>query len=303
MLFPRPVICLIIFFLVCPGAGYADNYNSALVTAVVVSEKIKPYARALDGIKEAVIQRTGASPEVLWYSTADEKEKNLFEKNAAQKRYAIIIAVGPQATSYIWDIPVAEKTKRFYSVVFDPEKILGENRGCGISLKIPVKQQVTDISGAFPLAGHIALIFDPAFNSGFYEKAAAGAAEKNLTVRPVRVDTRKQIKSAVKDGIENTDLVWLIPDPTVISQSTVAYIIKYALKQRKGVIGYNRYFFESGAVFSFEFDYRAIGIQSARAAFKNYFMGNCPDEAPVYNTLFNFNVARKLNLAIEGDEK
>jgi putative ABC transport system substrate-binding protein len=96
---------------------------------------------------------------------------------------------------------------------------------------------------------------------GFHEEARQ-APPPGVSLIPVAVSSRKDIPAVLKGNFGEVDALWLVPDRTITTESLIRYIIREAIYNKVPVIGYNRFFYESGAVLSFIFDYREIGSQS-----------------------------------------
>ncbi len=99
---------------------------------------------------------------------------------------------------------------------------------------------------------------------------------------------------------ENIDCVWMIPDRTVISEKIIQHIIKLGIYHKKGVIGYNSFFIRSGAVFSFDFDYKALGIQTAGKIETYFKTGICKQEPPEFQTVINRKMVDKFRIGLTG---
>ncbi len=91
----------------------------------------------------------------------------------------------------------------------------------------------------------------------------------------------------------------MIPDRTIISEKIIHYVIRQGLYNKIGVIGYNSFFTRSGALFSFEFDYEALGQQAGRKIKKYIDIVACRAEPPVFNTIVNEKIALKLGVEVK----
>ena len=91
------------------------------------------------------------------------------------------------------------------------------------------------------------------------------------------------------------DALWLIPDRTVISESIVKYVIKEAFLRKIPVIGYNRFFYETGAALAFVFDYKELGQQCAKKALSILSGKNCLSTPPLFHVWVNAGVAGSLD--------
>ena len=140
----------------------------------------------------------------------------------------------------------------------------------------------------------IGLLYDPAHNEEFFKSAADFASTHNISILPLRVDGRKEIPSLLKNYLTDMDALWLIPDRTVISESIVRYVIKEAFLRNVPTIGYNRFFYESGALMAFIFNYQDLGEQAAQKVLAVLSGRTCGDSVPAFQVWINKRVAEKL---------
>lgn len=289
------VIIAVLCLVVTPPMACASDTN----VAVVVSRKIKPYLQVIEGILEQVPQKISAT-NVFFLSPGDDLVTAQVTDRLINGAYDLVAAVGPEAASLIWqaDIPV----KKIYAAVLDPDAVPQiPADACGISLRIPVAVQVGTIAGAFPSLKKIGLLFDPNHNQWFFEAAHAAAALGSMSVEivPLQVTERNQIAAVLAANLALVDAVWMIPDQTVISEKLIQYVIKQALYKKTGVIGYNAYFIRTGALFSFEFDYQALGRQTGDLISDSLSGKACRSVPPVFESRSNPEIATKLGLNME----
>jgi putative ABC transport system substrate-binding protein len=64
------------------------------------------------------------------------------------------------------------------------------------------------------------------------------------------------------------------------------------------VIGYNSFFIRTGAFFSFDFDYKILGVQAARKIETYVQSGICIQEPPEFQTLMNLKMIEKIGIKI-----
>jgi putative ABC transport system substrate-binding protein len=172
---------------------------------------------------------------------------------------------------------------------------------CGISLRIPVPVQVETLADTFPSLRKIGLLFDPNHNQWFFDLAVSAVRIRQtpLEIIPLPVTARNRIAGVLNENLRNIDAVWMIPDPTVISEKLIQYVIKQALYADAGVIGYNAYFTRAGAFFSFEFDYQALGRQAGEAILDVLSGKTCTHMPPLFDTRINLKMVEKLGLKVE----
>ena len=263
---------------------------------VVLSERIRPYHEALLSFEEVLRQNR---IEVKVFELREGRGTPPKDLQAAllTDRYLVWAAIGPQATEVLWSAGKASEFKRIYGMVLNPHEII--ERGCGVPLNIPIPDQVETISRVLPRLKKVGVLFDPRYNGEFIRIARQEGAERGLQIVPVEVSDKAEIKPALERIWTRIDALWLIPDPTVISESLVRYVIKEGLANQTATIGYNRFFCHSGAAMSFVLDYAKIGQQMALLCLKVLRGGECVSLVPFYEVWLN---ARALEvLGLEAD--
>jgi len=275
---------------------YGDQ-SSTVRVAIVVSKNIRPYLEAVEGFESGLAGDTEIKTQVFNLEKLDGKERVELFRGPGVKEFALFVAVGPEAALSAWKEIGKEGTSRIYLMVLNPEKVFGpKERGCGISLNIPVHTQIEMIRRGLPSVRRLGLLYDPELNSGFFHKAAGAASLLDLTVVPLRASSKKDIPLVLKRQWKDMDALWLIPDRTVISESIVKYVIKEAFLRKVPVIGYNRFFYEVGAALAFVFDYKELGQQCAQKALRILSGEDCLDTPPLFHVWINEGVAEKLGL-------
>lgn len=291
---PCRTICVVVVAAVLFGAAGANVWAADPRVAVVVSKKIRPYLQVMEGVVEQISNRV-SNPDLLFLDPENTQVQDQVFRRLKDSAYDLVCAVGQGSAALVWQSGVPGK--KMYAAVLDPESVPElPADACGISLRIPVTQQVETIARTFPDVTRVGLLFNPANNGWFFDAARQASRDPGLEIVPLRVDDRSRIASLLKQQLGRIDLVWMIPDQTIISEKIIHYVIQQALYQNTGVIGYNPFFTRSGALFSFEFDYRELGRQAGEKLIALMDTGTCPEGPPEYITVVNEKVARKLQV-------
>jgi putative ABC transport system substrate-binding protein len=267
--------------------------------AVLISRDIRPYLEAVEGMSVVLAESANAKVHVFPLEKFKEKSRDVLIQSLSGEKFDLVVAVGPEAVRFASEEAVVEKTNWVYSMVLNPPKVSGRTENaCGVPLDIPSQRQLEMISQGLADTKRLGLLYDPRYNSEFFMRAAAEASSLDLKIVPLKVSSKKDIPVVLKQHWGTIDALWLIPDQTVISESIVQYIIKDALFKKIPVIGYNRFFYESGAAVAFVFDYEELGRQTGRLAANMLKGKTCEKETPVFHVWLNLRVIDKLGIDV-----
>lgn len=291
------ILCLV--FCTFPPADAAAQPESKK-TAVFVGREIRPFVRVSDGIRERIGQVEGAAADVFYLDRMSRgQEEDLSKRLSGGREYAVYLAVGPEAAEYVWS-RLPEGAGKVYAAILNPENHIPgfSSDTCGVSLNIPASLQLESIRKWLPKARRIGLLFDPENSGDFYRSADKAASETGLKVLPLRVKSRKHIPDLLEANLDRVDTVWMIPDPTVISETIIQYIIKTCLIRNRPVVGFNRFFCESGAGMCFVFDYFMLGRQAGEIAAGLLEGEACISRTPKFRVWLNKKVYRRLDMEL-----
>jgi len=276
-----------------PGSSFSDEVPPI---AIVVSKRIKPYVSIIEGMTEELGKKEKKF-EIFFLPESDPPDNQQITTQLENSGFDLYAAVGPEAAKLVWSLKTDQS--KVFTAVLDPELLLETGSSqCGVSLRIPVERQVQEISNAFVNIKRIGLLFDARINDWFFKAAETASRPYGISIIPLRVESRAQITEVLAQNWQNLDCVWMIPDQTVISEKIIEHIIKLALYNSKGVIGYNSFFIRTGAFFSFDFDYKILGVQAARKIETYVQSGVCVQESPEFQTLMNLKMIEKIGIKI-----
>ena len=235
------------------------------------------------------------SSEVVEF-TLYSRKKSLPPK-VTDSSWELVLAVGPNAAGLLSELPPS--IPRMYTMVLNPRDALPKGMDVpGVSLNIPADLQLIVISKLLPRVKRVGVFYDKRFNADHIAQLLDAASTLGLEVIPVSVTSKRELRDSLTGRLPNLDAVLMVPDPTVISESVVVFVIKESLKSRVPVIGYNRFFQEEGALFSFIIDYREVGRKTAELARRLLRGEPVGSEPPPIQVRINRNLARKFGFTL-----
>jgi putative tryptophan/tyrosine transport system substrate-binding protein len=234
---------------------HAEEHNADV--AVIVSSQIRPYVMALEGLRSSLQQ-----PLKIYYLNLNPE---LIRHNLSQERYDLLIAIGPEASVLAWST-LNPDDKKIALMVLDQQKLLEDPEPCGVDLRIPIKEQIKLIKERLGDRRKIGILYNPAENREWVDKAQKHGSDLGVSVIPLPVHSRHEITKVLSSAYQKIDTLFFIPDSTVISMALLSHLVKDALLHGIAVVGYNHFFMEIGAVMAFNIDYEKVGILGAEMA-------------------------------------
>ncbi len=291
------LLVVMLLLLLWGGFSQAAGLRAGRV-AILISRDIRPYVEAVEGMSAVFEETPGIDLEVWSLDKFPDKSRVTLAATLREEKADLFLSVGPEAARFIWMNTLPEGAERIYSIVLNPDQVLdGFSSPCGVCLNIPVQTQIDMIGRGLPGVSRIGILYDPRYNDDFFEEASRVVPE-GKTVVPLAISSKKEIPVVLQQHWGDVDALWLIPDRTVISESIIAYVIKESLFKKVPVIGYNRFFYDSGSAFAFVFDYEELGRQCAREALTLLSGGDCRQAPPLFHVWINTRVMKKLGFTI-----
>jgi putative tryptophan/tyrosine transport system substrate-binding protein len=294
--FYRVIFIILSFVLIFNGAAHSSDIKQSK-TAIFISQPIRPYLIAAEGLREELVRSIRAEIEEFDLKGLEEKDYDILTEDLVKNKFDVFIAIGPAAAEFVWSSFPSPDVKKLYTMVLDHEGIQAPlQSACGITLRIPIGTQLQLISLGLPGVKRIGIPYDPVYNAEIVKQAVRFSSGLGLSIIPLEISSKKEIPSILNQNWSKLDALLLIPDRTIISESIIQYIIKEALLNKVAVIGYNKFFYESGAALAFPLDYREIGEQTGRMARKILSGERCEKELPEFHAWINERVIRKLGI-------
>ena len=287
------LICIIFF----GNSGICGVKIQKQRAVVLVSLNIRPYLEALEALEETILRNPDVRMEVFFLDNYEGKRRKRLLKRISGDDGNIFIAIGPEAARFVWTEPLFDRCHKIFTMVLNPEKVIPPlQQPCGIFLNIPVETQIRIFKKAFPSMKSIGLLYNPEYNAIFSKEAMQAASEMGLKIIPLEISLRKEIPNILSRHWGVIDGLWMIPDHTIIAESLVRHIIKESISQGVPVIGFNRFFYESGAALCYILDYGEIGKQTGGLLMDLLGGESCGKEPPFFKVWYNHKVLNRLGL-------
>lgn len=260
---------------------------------IIVSRKIKPYMQMVQGVKQTLDH----SHTLLFLN----ENRDLVDKSGrgiqdSIESFSLLLAVGPQALSKTASaggaVPVV------YGMVLKPGTVGGNTDMTGVSLNVFSRSMLKTVAGILPDIKNIAVLYNPDNDSRSFVTDLSEGDGDAVMVTPLRVRTRSDIAKVLDTSRPGVDSLLFVPDPTVVSKKLVKYIIKQEIYKGKPVIGYNRFFHESGAAVSIVIDYEKTGERAGIMVNRTLDGESVRPAGPDYDIWLNQKVIDLLNLEV-----
>ncbi len=235
---------------------------AGLEITILKSSDLKAYNDAIDGFK-------ATSPGSAIFTEYDllgdlERGKQL-AKRIRTSESSLVVAVGLKAALAakleIDHIPI------LYMMILDPFKHhLTAGNMTGVLLEIPLDRQLKVMRSFLPSFHRIGMLYDPDKTTSKLKEAEIRAPVQDFQVRGFPVTNEKDIPQQLRALLSESDALWLVPDPTVLTDESIRFILESAVAKQVPVIAFSTEFTRLGALLSLSVDYGEVGRETGRLA-------------------------------------
>jgi putative ABC transport system substrate-binding protein len=273
--------------------GFAEAGQRVLV---VQSLSVAPYEEALAGFKSV------CDAEITKVVLSNQEKVNpsqIIQFNKPE----LILAIGMDALTKIKEI---EDIPIVYMMVLNPQAItFGEKNISGISMTLSPEKQVTTILEVLPAIKRIGTLYNPDRTGNFIKGAVNTAHNTGVSLVTEKIQSTKEVPSALKNIQKKIDAFWMIPDIIVYSPETIEFLLLFFLENQKPIISFSEKYVEMGTLMSISVDPFDIGKQAGGMAKAILSNGGKRDvqriDARKAVILINLKIAKKMGITI--DEK
>lgn len=215
----------------------------------------------------------------------------------------LLLAIGTDSLTRVRgvkDIPV------IYLMVLNPASGLDQEPNItGVSMNIAQEKQLSILSQLLPEIKRIGIIYDPQRSTRFVERAEAAALKKGIALIAKPISHSKEVTAKAMELKGEIDLLWMMPDISVVTPDTVKYLLYFSFQNRVPILTFSEKYVKMGALVSIGMDPFDIGIQAGEMA-RAVMAGNAPEtisrtDARKAVVTINAKIARKFGLQINTD--
>jgi len=136
----------------------------------------------------------------------------------------------------------------------------------GISVRIPIGQQLSTLHAVMPNLRRIGYLYDPDKTPRLSAETINQARQLGITLIDRQVRTEEQVPTALRELLPEIEALWLISDSTVLTEESFAFLLRASFDRRVPVIGFDPEFVRRGALMSFWVDSAEIGQEASQVA-------------------------------------
>ncbi|MBI5103015.1 MAG: hypothetical protein HZB33_14455 [Nitrospirae bacterium] len=236
------------------GIAFAEP----LRVVVLKSSDIAPYNEAVEGFKKScgcVIS------EVLHTDSEEDAE---IKGKVLERRTGLIFAVGGDALSHAMkfsSLPVV------YSMVPNPGlPDISPGRVSGVSMHIPPEKYLSSMLDLFPSVRRIGVVYDQKNSGPFVKEAERFAKKRGVTLVMKQVTRPGDVLSAIDSLKQRVDLLWMLPDVTVVNSETFKYMLGFSFEHGLPLFTFARKYVEMGAAAGLNVSPYDMGSQAGEMA-------------------------------------
>lgn len=270
------------FCLAIACAGTSDAHEPRLLTgggsarvAVIKSLDLPEYNLAFEGFANELAETGHRIVPLSYVLERGDSANEALMATVHSTAPDLILALGTRAVreaqKHLSHVPI------IYSMVLTPPD--GPTGMTGATLTIPLSVQVNELKRAFPSLKSIGIISDPSRTRSLADSAAELCRKQGIAAHIGWAKGEGEVPDAVRALKDSIEVLWMIPDETVLTPRSSRFIIFELIKSGVPVIGLSSAYVKAGALMSLDCNYSDIGRQSAELAVR-VLAGQKPEQLP-----------------------
>jgi putative tryptophan/tyrosine transport system substrate-binding protein len=238
------------------------NTVEAADIAIVKSADLPYYDHAILGFKASLPPMTNVKEYNLNGQLTRGREIGKALRASAPD---LVLAVGLKAALSakleIFDTPVV------FCMVLNPGAYdLPTANMTGIAVRAPPEAQLAALRSLMPDRQRIGVLYGGDQTGDFIQEAHNAAREQSMNLLSVSVLRQEDVSHALRELLPKIDVLWLIQDQVVVSESAIPLFLESSRKARVPIFTFSSTLVQQGAVGALVLDPWAMGRQTARVS-------------------------------------
>jgi putative ABC transport system substrate-binding protein len=276
-------------------AALCASAEASVSVAVVKSRSIPAYDQALSGFLAAF----GPGAQVYDLQGSLQNGPRVAREVAAQAP-AAVVAIGAKAAQVARTY--LRGSRLIYCLVLHPHHFgLSGRDALGIPFRVTAQEQIQSLRRILPRARRVGLLANPRTGQALVREARAAALSVGVQLLVAKVADARDVPKAVEWLFPRVDALWLLPDATIVTDSSFRFLLLESFRHRLPVLAYSRGFVRAGALLALSPDHDRMG-RAAAELLRRVLQGSPASELtarpPPARLIVNGSTARRLGLEI-----
>lgn len=245
--------------LIISSAGLCAD---APVVIIIISSEAEAYKQVTKNFETEMQKQRPEVQFIQVFSSNVEKEL----ASIKGKHPTLVFALGSDsvrtARQQLQDQPMLA------TMILGDTTLQGKLNATAITLDIPIVKQLRLYKKVLPAAKRVGVLYNPKNNQKWVDRAKKVAIKFGLDIVAVKVESPREISSALKSLSNRVDSILAIPDKMVYSSSTAKAVLLFSFRNRIPFVGLSSAWVKAGALYALGWDYSDLGRQSAKTALK-----------------------------------
>jgi putative ABC transport system substrate-binding protein len=274
--------------------------GDASIVILTTGEAI-PYREVVEGFR-TYIGKHRPNASVDTYILSDRNRAQVLDA-VRRTSPSVILTIGSAITSLaleeIPSVPVVG------GLLLDSAPVRAAPNATGVSLEFPLETSLAWLRRILPEHRAVGVLYDPENNQRVVDAANVVASDLDLQLVNEPVDSPRDLRAALEQIARRSDVIWGIPDSTVLSPQTAQQLLLYSFRQQIPFVGLSAEWVKAGALYALDRDYRDVGAQCGGLAVK-ILKGMSPQALPPQTprtVLYDINLktAQQLDVPLAAD--
>jgi len=271
-------------------------------TAIVIkSQNLSAYNEVVKGFQDECL-KNNITIKSIYDLNGKMKVGQKISRKARKQKPDIVLAIGVLAATVvkeeIKDVPIV-----FCMVINHARFHLTKPNITGISTEMAIEDQLKGYQSILGSFSNLGVIYDPSKTGNIIEKTEKKIEDAGLKLVKYEIDSTKEVSEAMESLIGKIDALWLLPDSTVVTKKSFAFIKSTTIKNRIPLLCTSDVFVKAGALAAVSPNHKDVGKQAAELARKILELSTPDSLGIVYPDHFkltvNTDTAEKLGLKLK----